>query len=86
MTRRTGFLRGSKEGGEIPRTDAIERFRQDETLEELISAIERDIGANKPAAALDRLHTYCMKKFSHLLDERGISWDSIRGRLTTPTG
>lgn len=60
-------------GGIAPRTDALEQFKPDETLEELISAIERDIQANKPAAALDRLHTYCMKKFSHLLDERGIS-------------
>jgi hypothetical protein len=46
-------------GGAVPRTDALERFKRDETLEELIAAIERDIGANKPAAALDRLHTYC---------------------------
>lgn len=62
-------------GGAIPRTDAFDRFKRDETLEELIAAIERDIGANKPAAALDRLHTYCMKKFAHLLDERGVAWD-----------
>jgi len=62
-------------GGAVPRTDALERFKRDETLEELIAAIERDIGANKPAAALDRLHTYCMKKIAHLLDERGIVWD-----------
>ncbi len=26
-------------------------------------------------AALDRLHTYCMKKFGHLLDVRGIQWE-----------
>jgi hypothetical protein len=62
-------------GGAAPRTDALERSKRDETLEELIAAIERDIAANKPAAALDRLHTYCMKKFAHLLDERGIAWD-----------
>lgn len=62
-------------GAAVPRTDALDRFKQDETLEELIAAIERDIGANKPATALDRLHTYCMKKFAHLLDERGIAWD-----------
>lgn len=62
-------------GGAVPRTDAIEKFKRDETLEELIAAIERDIAANKPAAALDRLHTYCMKKFAHLLDERGIACD-----------
>lgn len=54
-----------------PRTDALEQFKHDETLEELIAAIERDIQANKPEAALDRLHTYCMKKFAHLLEKRG---------------
>lgn len=52
-------------------TDAIERFSQDETLEELITSIERDIAAHKPQVALDRLHTYCMKKFAHLLISRG---------------
>jgi hypothetical protein len=35
---------------------------------------ERDIAADKPAAALDRLHTYCSKKFGHLLDKRNIVW------------
>jgi hypothetical protein len=56
--------------GAIPRTYAIDRFKRDETLDELVAAIERDIGANKPIAALDRLHTYCMKKFAHLLGAR----------------
>lgn len=61
--------------GTVPRTDALERFKRDETLEELIAAIERDIAANKPAAALDRLHTYCMKKFAHLLAKRNIPFN-----------
>ena len=52
-------------------TDALERFTHDETLEELIASIERDIAAHKPQVALDRLHTYCMKKFAHLLVIRG---------------
>src|SRR3546814_6521084 len=64
-----------KGGGSVPRTDALDRERKSKRLEELIAAIERDIGANKPAAALDRLHTYCMKKFAHLLEERGCTWD-----------
>ncbi|TWB62948.1 hypothetical protein [Bradyrhizobium sacchari] len=64
------------EGGDgIARTDAIDGFARDETLEELVASIERDIGANRPAAAIDRLHTYCMKKFGHLLDARGVAWD-----------
>lgn len=62
-------------GGAIPRTDAIDRFARDQTLDELVASLERDIGANRPAAALDRLHTYCMKKFGHLLDVRGVTWE-----------
>jgi hypothetical protein len=62
-------------GAILAQTDALERFVQDETLQELIAAIERDIAADKPAVALDRLHTYCAKKFGHLLDQRNIPWD-----------
>jgi len=58
-----------------PRLDAIDRFARDETLAEVIAAIVRDVDANKPVAALDRLHTYCMKKFGHLLDVHGVTWD-----------
>jgi hypothetical protein len=60
------------------RTDAIEKFAENQTLEELISAIERDTQANKPEAALDRLHTYCMKKFAFVLDQKGIAFDKRR--------
>ncbi len=59
----------------VSSTDALERFKADYSLEELVSAIERDIAAGKAAAALDRMHTYCMKKFAHLLDERGQTCD-----------
>ena len=55
----------------LPNADAIERFAQNETLDELVAPIQRDIGANKPQAVLDRLHTYCMKKFAHLTEARG---------------
>lgn len=58
-----------------PATDALEAFARDETLEELVLAIRRDADAGKPGAALDRLHTYCMKKFSHLLALRGSTPD-----------
>jgi len=58
-------------GASLSKTDGLEKFVPNETLHELISAIERDIEANKPEAALDRLHTYCMKKFAHLLSLRG---------------
>jgi hypothetical protein len=60
---------------DIPRTDPIERFAPDETLDQLVQAIERDIQANSPQAALDRLHTYCMKKFGHVLTRKGIPFE-----------
>ena len=55
-----------------PSTDGIDRFSADETLDELVASIERDIKADKPQVALDRLHTYCMKKFAHLLCVNGL--------------
>jgi hypothetical protein len=58
-------------GASLAKTDGLEKFTHNETLHELIAAIERDVQANKPEAALDRLHTYCMKKFAHLLSLRG---------------
>lgn len=54
-----------------PSTEGIDRFTADQTLEELVASIERDIKADKPQVALDRLHTYCMKKFAHLLAVHG---------------
>jgi hypothetical protein len=75
MSRFFEVLKRVEDGACRPKTDAIDRFKADTTLEELVAAIERDIQANKPVAALDRLHTYSMKKFAHLLDQRGISWE-----------
>ena len=43
-----------------------------EALEELVADIERTIVADKPEVAIDHLHTYCVKKFTHLLSVRGI--------------
>lgn len=60
----------------LARTDAIDRFVKDETLDEIVSSIERDMQADRPVVALDRLHTYCMKKFSHLLEKRGVECTS----------
>lgn len=53
-------------------TDGIQTFSPDRTLEELVADIERSLAANKPEVAIDHLHTYCMKRFSHLLRVRGI--------------
>lgn len=70
-----GVLAKIEGAAEAPSTDAIDRFASDETLDELIASIQRDIAANKPAPALDRLHTYCMKKFAHLLDLHEVPWE-----------
>ncbi|GGE05246.1 Abortive infection C-terminus [Gemmobacter megaterium] len=52
-------------------TTAIEAFEPNETLEELVASIRRDLDAKKPHAALDRLHTYCMKRFAALIRKHG---------------
>ena len=70
-----GIVQSIEGGTSLPRADALEKFADDPTLEELVAAIERDIQANRPEAALDRLHTYCMKKFSHVLGRKGIVCD-----------
>lgn len=60
---------------ETPSTDGIDRYERDRTLEELIADIQRSLLANKPEVAMDHLHTYCMKKFAHLLSTRNIECD-----------
>jgi hypothetical protein len=52
-------------------TAAFDAFEPGETLEELIAAIRRDLNANRPQAGLDRLHTYCMKRFAALVRKHG---------------
>ena len=48
-------------------TDALALFADSATLDQLVEAINRDVAAGRHAASLDRLHTYCMKRFMHLL-------------------
>lgn len=52
-------------------TTAIEAFEPNETLEELVASIRRDLDSKKPHAAIDRLHTYCMKRFAALIRKHG---------------
>lgn len=52
-------------------TTEIEAFEPNETLEELVASIRRDLDAQKPQAALDRLHTYCMKRYASLVRKHG---------------
>lgn len=49
----------------------IEVFEVNETLQELVAAIRRDLDAGRPNAGLDRLHTYCMKRFASLVVKHG---------------
>lgn len=56
-------------------TQGVEAFTRDRTLEELVADLERTLAANKPEVAIDHLHTYCMKKFAHLLELRGQTCD-----------
>lgn len=49
----------------------IEAFEPNETLHELVAAIRRDLDAGRPNAGLDRLHTYCMKRFASLVIKHG---------------
>ena len=51
--------------------DALTDFSRDTTLPKLRAAIANDLVAEKPDVALDRVHTYCVKRFRHLLTERG---------------
>ena len=59
--------------GDLQSIDAseIEPFEPSETLEELVASIKRDLDAKKPQAALDHLHTYCMKRFDSLIRGHG---------------
>ena len=51
--------------------DALTDFSRDTTLPKLRASIANDLVAEKPGVALDRVHTYCVKRFRHLLSERG---------------
>lgn len=62
---------------------AVETFGDDPTFAELVEAVQREIEANAPDAALHRLHTYTMKKFVDLLERDGIAVghnDALRAR------
>lgn len=56
--------------------DAFKDFSRDTTLPKLRAAIAADLLAEKPDVAIDRLHTYCVKRFRALLLERGAPVDA----------
>jgi len=52
--------------------EAFSSFEESDTLHALIQSIERDIRADSPEAAMDRLHLFCVKRFRQLLIAREI--------------
>jgi hypothetical protein len=60
--------------GDTPAFDlkAVSSFEDSDTLHALIQSIERDIRADAPEAAMDRLHLFCVKRFRQLLIARQI--------------
>lgn len=51
-------------------------FSSDTTLAKLRASIAADLIAEKPDVALDRVHTYCVKRFRHLLSRHGQTTDA----------
>lgn len=50
--------------------DALKDFSGDTTLPKLRASIAADLVSEKPDVALDRVHTYCVKRFRDLLASR----------------
>ena len=55
--------------------DAIRNFTDDTTLAKLRASIAEDLISEKPDVALDRIHTYCVKRLRHLLSAKGQPFD-----------
>ncbi|MAK61129.1 MAG: hypothetical protein CMK09_09150 [Ponticaulis sp.] len=51
--------------------DALRDFSSDTTLPKLRASIANDLIAENPDVAIDRIHTYCVKRFRTLLEEHG---------------
>lgn len=56
--------------------DALKDFSSDTTLAKLRASIAADLVAERPDVAPDRVHTYCVKRFRHLLASRGHEVDA----------
>lgn len=67
--------------------EAFKDFSSDTTLPKLRASIAGDLIGNKPDVALDRIHTYCVKRFRALLaysTEDGHRFHGIVGSHSTP--
>ena len=56
--------------------DALRDFSNDTSLPKLRASIANDLIAENPDVAIDRIHTYCVKRFRTLLDHRGQNFDT----------
>ena len=56
--------------------EALKDFSNDLTLPKLRASIAADLVGEKPEVAIDRVHTYCVKRFRTLLSERGQAIDA----------
>lgn len=55
--------------------EAFKDFSRDTTLPKLRASIAADLISEKPDVAIDRMHTYCVKRFRALLADRAIPVD-----------
>lgn len=68
ITQFTGEL---EELSDIKLDDAFRDFSNDVSLPKLRASIANDLLSGNPDVAIDRLHTYCVKRFRHLLSGLG---------------
>lgn len=57
-------------------SSALNDFSSDETVPLLRANIQRDLMDGKPQVAIDRIHTYSVKRLRHALSERGEHFDN----------
>lgn len=70
------FANELENASSIRLSDAFKDFSRDTTPPKLRTAIATDLVAERPNVAIDRLHTYCVKRFRALLSERGTLVDA----------
>jgi hypothetical protein len=70
------FVTELEAASSLPLEDAIRNFSGDTTLAKLNAAIAADLIAEKPDVALDRVHTYCVKRLRHILASKGQAFDA----------
>jgi hypothetical protein len=70
------FISELESASSIPLDDAIRNFSGDTTLAKLNAAIAEDLINEKPDVALDRVHTYCVKRLRYILATKGQQFDA----------